>query len=230
MRRVVAADNVSWEISGHERSSPKRIRTRGMGAGHAHGKSRRRTVADARVRASIGSCEREKEKGAFNSPRKSGRIDDVEAGTTSRDDSERVANTPAYQRFVFIAGRRRSRVRPATAEIYDSGGFTVLALASRSNTPREESMAIPLSGKAPLNRKMTPHDGTRHVCRERCNFASRLENVERDREETFLKKSLSTYYSWYAKSTVFSLELYLRGVVSFYKKLRHKESRNIVRL
>jgi len=52
-------------------------------------------------------------------------------------------------------------VGPATAEIYDSGGFTVPALASRSNAPREESMAIPLSGKAPLNRQMTPHDGTR---------------------------------------------------------------------
>jgi len=47
-------------------------------------------------------------------------------------------------------------------------------------------MAIPLSGKTPLNRKMTPHDGTRHVCRERCNSANRSENIERDHKEKFI--------------------------------------------
>jgi len=201
-----------------------------MGAGHAHGKSRRRTVADARARASIGNYEREK-KGAFNSPRKSGRIDDVEAGTTSRDDSdERVANIPAYQRFVFIARRRRSRVGPATAEIYDSSGFTVLAFASRSNTLRVESMAIPLSGKTPLNRKMTPHDGTRHVCRERCNSASRSENIERDRKEKFifLQKSEISFNVIFIREIDYISAETVRGVVSFYKKLRHKESRNIL--
>lgn len=59
-------------------------------------------------------------------------------------------------------------MEPDAVEIYDTGGFTVLAVAKTppprpARQTREESMAIPLSDKASLNRQMTPRDETRRV-------------------------------------------------------------------